>query len=143
MNFLRSFESGSQKQIKSHFENLISVAMADGKLDDTEYQFLLRVGEKLYTTEEEIKKILEKRHHYVFHAPARKEERLDLLKDLISMVLIDGKILQEEINMCKKFAISLHYKTDTVVEIVNCLISYSDKEFDKYDVLADIEEIAE
>jgi uncharacterized tellurite resistance protein B-like protein len=110
MNFLRSFESGSQKQVKSHFENLIAVAMADGQLDDSEYEFLLRVGEKFYTTEEEIKKMLDKPQHYVFHAPARREERLELLKDLVAMLLVDGKILEAEINMCKKFAIALHYK---------------------------------
>ncbi|MBT3300828.1 MAG: TerB family tellurite resistance protein [Bacteroidetes bacterium] len=143
MNFLRSYENGSHKHVKSYFENLISIAMADGKMDDSEYAFLLRVGEKLFTTEDEIKNILDHPKHYVFHAPASKDARLELLKDLVAMLLVDGKILEEEIKMCRKFAIVLHYKPEIVVQIVNCLVKYASTEFDKYDVLAEIEEIAE
>ncbi|MFC2113730.1 hypothetical protein ACFLRI_00120 [Bacteroidota bacterium] len=143
MNFLRSFESGAQKQVKSHFTNLMTVAMADGKLAEAEYNYLLRLGEKFFMSEEDVKNVMENAKHYSFVAPSQKAERTEQLKDLVAMLLIDGKILAEEINMCKKFALALHYKPEVVVKIVNCLISYSNKEFDKYDVLADIEDIVD
>jgi hypothetical protein len=143
MSLLHSFESGEHKQKKSHFENLIAIAQIDGKVDDKEYDFLIDLAERFSLTEEEVKHMLEKPQHYSFNPPAGKEERQEQLKDLFKIILIDTIINDNEIALCKKFAIALHYAPSIVVRIGNLLESNKEKDYNLYDIISKLEDIIE
>lgn len=143
MGIFRSFESGEHKKIKSHFEHLISIAMADGKIDDSEKEYLLALAQQYSITEEKVQHMLDSPEHYVFTAPYNKEERLNQLKEIIRILLIDNKITQNEINLCKKYAVALNYNPSIVVKLTNLLESYMNKPFDIYDVLSVVDDLME
>lgn len=59
MNFLRTLRSSGRKQDKEHFTHLLQVALADGKIENSELEMLYRSGRKLGLTRKEIDILLE------------------------------------------------------------------------------------
>ncbi|HPD64272.1 MAG TPA: hypothetical protein P5050_02200 [Bacteroidia bacterium] len=143
MGLFRTFESGEHKKIKSHFENLVAVALSDGVIDEKEKEYLLSLAQNYSITEEEIMHIIENPDHYVFTAPVDKAERQKQLKEIIRLLLADGKVTQSEINICKKMAVALNYNPSIVVRITNLLQKYMDRPFDLYGILSEIDDIIE
>ena len=59
MSLMNKFESGDDKQKKSHVKNLIEMAAADGHIDDVEKEFLYKVAKKYSVEPEEVQYIID------------------------------------------------------------------------------------
>jgi len=95
---------------KSHMKNLLEMAMVVSHFDDYEYQLLKKLAKKYKVSEKELKKIQENPVEVKFVLPVDEKEKFEQFYELIHMMTIDGKIYDEEVNLCIIFAKKFGYK---------------------------------
>jgi len=95
---------------KSHMKNLLEIAMSDSHFDDEEYKLLKKLAKKHKVSESELEKIQKNPGKVQFELPTNKNERFEQFYELVHMMTVDEKILDEEKALCKIFAEKFGYK---------------------------------
>ncbi len=95
---------------KSHMKNLLEMAMIDHHFDDNEYQLLKKLAKKHKVSVKELNKIQENPADVKFELPVDENEKFEQFYELVRMMTLDGKILEEEENLCVIFAKKFGYK---------------------------------
>ncbi len=101
------FENRSTKEKKSHFKNLVAVALADGKLDDAEAQLLARIGVRMGMDMKEINALLTKPEKVKLVLPTDQREKITQMIDVVAMMIIDGDADPREIQFCMALAVQM------------------------------------
>ncbi|QSE96246.1 tellurite resistance TerB family protein [Fulvivirga lutea] len=101
-----------------HFQNLVSVAFADGHVEDSEREFLEDRAEELGLPAEEISKIMERASELKFIVPDDLDDREEQLADVVFMSMIDGEIEQKEYDLCLNIAERLELKKSDLDEVI-------------------------
>lgn len=122
MSTNEAFEPLEKKRAKSHFTNLLKVAMADGIIDKVELDHLFKTSKKFYITREELEDIIENKGDISFEPPVDKEERFAQLYNLVAMMVIDGEVDPKEFRMCMSFGVGLGFPPVSIEELVNLLV---------------------
>ncbi|NNF20883.1 MAG: hypothetical protein HKN67_02995 [Saprospiraceae bacterium] len=105
---------------KSHMKNLLEIAMADSHYDDEEHKLLLKLASKHGVSERELKKIQDNPDAVEFELPESEDEKFEQFYELIHMMTIDQKILDEEMSLCRVFAKKFGYsKPRDLVEAIS------------------------
>lgn len=94
---------GGKKSAKNHLKNLVQVALADGQIDQIEYQYLLSVAKKMNVSPGELEKI-KNSPIKVDHLYKSLMERYEQLYDFVEMMYANKEIDKEEMRLCKLFA---------------------------------------
>ena len=105
------------KEIKSHLSNLISVALADGKLVESERKLLIQIGKRLGLNEEEVMEYINHHQEIEFVIPTKSTDCYTQLYELISMVIVDEEMHEKEEALLKKYARKLNFSEDVVDKI--------------------------
>lgn len=122
MGFQELFESYDKRKRKSHFKNLLAVAMADGKLENVEFDYILTLAEKCYMTPDEVKRVIDYPSEIAFVPPKTTRERLDQIYDLVTVMLVDGEVHNKELALCKTFAIKLGFRPNVVDDMIQSIV---------------------
>jgi len=122
MGLQELFESFDKKKRKSHFKNLLAVAMADGKLDNIEFDFIMNLARNCYMSQDEVQRVIDYPEQISFYAPKTNAERFDQIYDLVTVMLIDGEIDDRERSLCKVFAMKLGFRTAIVDKLIQDII---------------------
>jgi len=109
------------KAKKSHIRNLFSVALADGKLENIEFEFILHIADSLYLPRQAVREIHASLEDISLFIPSHERQRLDQLYDLVSLALIDGDLNDHELLTCKNIAIQFGYKPVVVEMIIHTI----------------------
>ncbi|HEY8933688.1 MAG TPA: TerB family tellurite resistance protein [Cyclobacteriaceae bacterium] len=118
MDILNIFQSDRDGIRKSYVKNLIMIAMADGQIDDEEWQLLTELGKRIGLTEEEIIHVRDNQESITFHPPKNYDDRVQQIRDLVAIMTIDGEINEKELSLCKKISLKL----DVLPQIVDRII---------------------
>ncbi len=110
-------ESEDTKAKKSHIKNLFSVALADGRLENIEFEFILNVADNLYLRRETVQQIHGSLNDIPLYIPNHEKQKLDQIYDLVSLALIDGQLNDQEILVCKNISIQFGYRP-VIVELM-------------------------
>ena len=110
MGLLELFNSYDKKKRRSHFANLFAIANADGEVDSAELDLLIRLAENFQMSTAEVTGIIKDPSLAKPIVLKTREERLEHLYDLITVMLIDGQIDKRELSMCKSFAAKLEFE---------------------------------
>ena len=102
----------------SHLRNLIAVAFADGKIEDSELASIAIVMSREGMTENDLERCMKHPKGITFTQPSTDEERLRYLTDMVLVMMSDGDIDHNEMMLCKATAIALGYRH----EIIDALI---------------------
>ncbi len=98
------------KKIKlEHFENLVAVAYADGKLTQEEIDLLAENASRYGLTKEEIEEVIERAEKLQFIIPQNSEDREEQLIESIHMAMIDGEVHEKEYQLCLQIALKLDF----------------------------------
>lgn len=111
-----------KKKGKDHLRNLMNMAMADGVLDDSEYEFLKNIALKYEIPVNELDKLkiqISKQTGYNLEKSLNKFEQI---YDLVKMMMADNHIDKREMQMCKVFAKKIGFAVQHVDEIVDSVI---------------------
>jgi uncharacterized tellurite resistance protein B-like protein len=119
MDLLKIFTGDRDGIRKSHIKNLISVAMADGHLDQEEWDLLVTMARVLQISEEEIRNIKENPESVRFIPPKKYEDKVQQIQDLVAIMTIDGEINKKELELCKKISLKLDILPQLVDDIID------------------------
>ena len=118
MDILKIFKSDKEGIRRSHVKNLVTVTMADGRLDIDEWKLLMAIAKRLGMSEEEIKFIRSNPDQVTFMPPKKYDEKVQQIRDLVAVMTIDHIIIQKELELCKKISLKLDILPQMVDEIL-------------------------
>lgn len=107
MDLLKIFKTDYAGIRKSHVKNLITVAMADGALENDEWDLLVTIAKALGATDSEIKTIKEHPDRVQFIPPKKYQDKVQQVTDLVAVMTVDGHINPGELELCKKISLKL------------------------------------
>ena len=122
MGLLNLFNNYDKKKRRSHFKNLFAVARADGDVNRAEMDLVIGLAEKFHMSTEEVTKIIRDPDAVAMITPKTPKERMEHLYDLITVMMVDGKIDEKELFLCKSLGVKLGCEEDTVDAVVRELI---------------------
>jgi uncharacterized tellurite resistance protein B-like protein len=118
MDLMKIFKSDKDGIRRSHVKNLVTVAMADGQVDKEEWSLLVGIATHLGMSESEITGIRNNPEAVSFVPPKKYEERVQQLRDLVSIMTIDSMINLRELDLCRKISLRLDILPQMVDEIL-------------------------
>ncbi len=125
MSIADYFQTGERKQDLGHFRNLVLIANVDGHLDDHEILLLFKIGHSIGLTNTQIGEIMDNPDHYAVIPPLSKDDRMEMIIDMIRMMLADGEVEENEEKLLRRYAVQIGYKSidDVDIESIIALIA--------------------
>lgn len=124
MSIADIYESGEQKQNKSHLENLIAIAQVDGHVDETEKELLAKFADRLNIDSNTFNEMMNHAAKYDVIPPIDKVDRYKMLYSLVSLSLADSILDEREVSLLERYAIGLGYKEQQANELINKSIDW-------------------
>lgn len=121
--FKNKLESSELKRKKSHIKNLYTIAMADGRMANEEFEFILHTANRLYIEATTVREVIEFSEDIDFYVPAHDREKLDQIHDCVCLALIDGDLNDRELTLCKLIAIKFGFRPVVIDFILDSIIS--------------------
>lgn len=119
MKFIELFDSRDKKKRLSHIRNLVALACADGSLDKNEMDLIFKIGIRAGLSADELNRIFQRPDSIAFFPPDSFRERIEQLYDMVMVMMIDGKLHENEIALCKITAIKLGFRHQVIDKIVH------------------------
>lgn len=111
--------SGLTRNIKlEHFSNLVSVASADGFIEDSERGFLEERAVEFGLKPDQIAQVMSNIEGLEFIVPELMEDREEQLVDVVFMSMVDGNIEEKEYLLCLNIAERLELKKNDLDEVI-------------------------
>lgn len=125
MSIADYFQTGERQQDLGHFRTLVLIANVDGHLDDHELVLLYKIGHHIGLTNTQIGKIMDNPEQYAVIPPLSKDERMEMITDMIRMMMADGVVEEKEEKLLRRYAVQIGYKSidDVDVESIIALIA--------------------
>lgn len=103
-----------ENQRLGQLKNLVMLAAADGNFTDSELAVLLAVASRENITPEEFDKVIDNPESVTIDLPTDEDTKLDYLRDMVALMMIDGELDEQEMAMCKVYAMTLGYCSSIV-----------------------------
>ena len=103
-----------EKQRLGQLKNLVMLASADGRFTDSEMAVLLAVASREQISPEEFDRLMEDPDSVNIVLPEDEDSKLAYLRDMVAMMMIDGELDEQELAICKLYAIALGYRGSIV-----------------------------
>ncbi len=116
------FDSRETKERKSHFKNLILLALVDGDFDENERNFLIQTGINWGLSESQARSVVENPHSVKFVLAKEPDHRIVQLHDLIIMMLADGVIMEAEMDFVTTLAVKMGFRASDVPRMLESII---------------------
>ena len=118
---LFNFGIGKEERDRSHLKNLITVALADGKIKFSEARILIKTAKKLGLDVKDVIAIKNNLKSVKFAPPKHHSERLFQARELVGMMMASSYITSDEIEACKKMALKLNLLPKVIDDIIDYL----------------------
>lgn len=103
-----------ENQRLGQLKNLVMLAAADGNFTDSELAVLLAVASRENITPEEFDKVIDNPESVTIDLPTDEDTKLGYLRDMVALMMIDGELDEQEMAMCKVYAMTLGYRSSIV-----------------------------
>lgn len=119
----------TQEQLRlGQLKNLVMLASADEKVTDSEMAVLLAVASRENITPEEFNRVIEDPDSVNITLPEDEETKLAYLRDMVAMMMVDGELDEQELAICKLYAMALGYRGSIVDGMIAGVIDSLDAE---------------
>ncbi|MBL6447867.1 hypothetical protein JMN32_16220 [Fulvivirga sp. 29W222] len=120
-----------------HLNILVQLAKVDGETDDAELDLIRQIGISSNVSPEDIDSIIsqtaaEDTIPSLVHLT--KEEKIELMANLVLVMKIDGRVHKEEMKFCLKVLRKLGYDEDALFELVSTTLVDPEMEITKEDI---------
>jgi len=107
------------------FHNLVQLAAVDGKFAEEEIQFLVARAEQWGIPNEEFETALASLGdgEIEMKIPETKEQRVDMMREMIQLMAIDGDLAETEKRLCAAASASMGLTSGEFSAIVDSLLS--------------------
>ena len=109
-----NIDNPQEQQRLGQLKNLVMLASADEKITDSEMAVLLAVASRENITPEEFNQVLDDPDSVDITLPEDEETKLAYLRDMVAMMMIDGDLDEQELAICKLYAMALGYRGSIV-----------------------------
>jgi len=107
-------DMNKDQQRLGQLKNLVMLASADEKITDSELAVLLAVASRENITPDEFNKVIENPDSVTIDLPEDEDTKLAYLRDMVALMMIDGELDEEEMAICKIYAMALGYRSSIV-----------------------------
>ena len=107
-------ENTNDQQRLGQLKNLVMLASADERLTDSELAVLLAVASRENITPEEFNSVIENPDSVTIELPDDEDTKLAYLRDMVAMMMVDGELDEQELAICKIYAMALGYRGSIV-----------------------------
>lgn len=107
-------QNNDNAQRLGQLKNLVMLAAADGHLTDSELAVLLAVASRENITPEEFNKVIDDPDSVNIEMPDDEDTKLAYLRDMVAMMMVDGELDEQELAICKIYAMALGYRGSIV-----------------------------
>ena len=117
-----------EQQRLGQLKNLVMLAAADGHVTDSEMAVLLAVASRENITPEEFNKVIDDPDSVTITMPEDEDTKLAYLRDMVAMMMVDGELDEQELAICKLYAMALGYRGSIVDGMIAGVIDQLDAE---------------
>jgi len=107
------------EQRLGQLKNLLLLAVADGRVTDEEIAVLAAVASREGLTPEQFNAVIDNPDSVQITLPQEEPERMLYLRDMVTLMMSDGEIDDEEKAICKVYAMALGYRATVVNELID------------------------
>ena len=118
MGLFNVFQGNEDKKNKSYIKNLLELAIADGKLDESEMKAIISIAGNFDLSEQEVMAIKDNHQEIDFTPPSSYSAKVKLLEDLVKIMIADHEIDEKEVKICKDLALKLNIASVIVDELI-------------------------
>ena len=104
------------------------LAMADGKLTDSELAVIIAVASRENISPDDLTKVIEDPDSVNINLPDDEDTKLAYLRDMVAMMMVDGDLEEQELAICKIYAMALGYRSSIVDGMIAGVIDSLDAE---------------
>lgn len=123
MSFFDLFKSRESREKLNHLKNLVTVAFADGKLEDNEMAALATIMAREGLTSSDLERCIKNPESIKFFPPDNHQKRVVYLKDMVLLMMCDGNIDDRELVICKVTAMALGFKREVIDVMIMDIIA--------------------
>lgn len=116
------------QQRLGQLKNLVMLAAADGHLTDSELAVVLAVASRENITPEEFDQVVDNPDSVTITLPEDEDTKLAYMRDMVAMMMIDGELDEEEMAICKIYAMALGYRGSIVDGMIAGIVESLDSE---------------
>lgn len=109
-------------------KNLVMLAAADGKVTDSELAVLLAVASRENITPDEFNRVIEDPDSITIDLPEDEDTKLAYLRDMVALMMVDGELDEQELTICKVYAMALGYRSSIVDGMIAGVVDSLDAE---------------
>ncbi len=106
----QKIDNTRDQQRLGQIKNLVMLAAADGNLTDSEMAVLLAVASRENLTPDEFNKVIDDPDSVHIALPEDEDTKLAYMRDMVAMMMIDGELDEQEMAICKLYAMALGYR---------------------------------
>ena len=121
-------DNPQEQQRLGQLKNLVMLAAADGRVTDSEMAVLLAVASRENITPEEFNKVIDDPDSVNITLPEDEDTKLAYLRDMVAMMMVDGELDEQELAICKLYAMALGYRGSIVDGMIAGVIDSLDAE---------------
>lgn len=122
MALLDFFKSKSQRAKLSHLKNVIGVMLADGEIKESEVASIATILVREGLTPDDFDRIMADPSSVNFVMPRTEEDKIQYLRDMVTLMIIDGDIDQKEMNLCVATAAAYGYRPEIIPVLLHDII---------------------
>jgi hypothetical protein len=120
--------ANQEQQRLGQLKNLVMLASADERFTDSELAVLLAVASRENISPEEFNRVMENPDSVDIVLPEDEDTKLAYLRDMVAMMMIDGELDEEEMAICKLYAMALGFQGSIVDGMIAGVIDSLDAE---------------
>lgn len=120
--------NSQDRQRLGQLKNLVMLAMADGKLTDSELAVIIAVASRENISPDDLTKVIEDPDSVNINLPDDEDTKLAYLRDMVAMMMVDGDLEEQELAICKIYAMALGYRSSIVDGMIAGVIDSLDAE---------------
>lgn len=107
------------------FRHLVAIAASDGEFSESEVQMLAVRANQWNVTQQQFEQVVAEIQsgHLNLKLPTRMNERVELLKNMMHMMAIDGDLAEEEKRMCAMASARMGFTSQQFDGILDELLS--------------------
>lgn len=111
---METMNDNKDQQRLGQLKNLVMLASADERITDSELAVLIAVASRDNITPDEFNKVIEDPDSVNIVLPEDEETKLAYLRDMVAMMMVDGELDEQEMAICKVYAMALGYRGSIV-----------------------------
>lgn len=117
-----------EQQRLGQLKNLVMLATADGRFTDSELAVLLAVASRENISPDDFNRVMEDPDSVTINLPEDEDTKLAYLRDMVAMMMVDGELDEQELAICKIYAMALGYRGSIIDGMIAGVIDSLDAE---------------